>query len=486
MANQKIVAIPSKNIYEKTLQLANNNIIEKVEVTANVPQKNINHNAYYDLNLPPKWIEEESIETPISVSEDFTNLWFPGKFFGAMAGIRGVFMPCHITSDAVLEIPYFDTINRRKLSINYKDGNITKDSVKVLSNGTLKKGLANCYIYKGSAISQLEFRMAEGVGELTAETVSYEVQDKKLVSETSYFVHTDTDSKQFNASAVMQLKQTNGNLSNDIEKQCYKIENLQLALQWDMYSFAYGQVAAFEYGKQHRIIGTREIFTPEAITISLLCTEETVGYVAKSITAGNKDGNAFTLNSNDLMQSEEGCEALAKSVYNYYSAGKEVLTLKCGINDYFERYEKVTETITRNNPNLSFDESTKNYIYTLPEGTKIFDYSNTFNGIISVVIDVLRVFSVTVENNRFILSNDKQKNDTLKSLTLEYTIETNPNASEPIELLNLHDIVLPLADNENTPISINRKGKPKLFEVIGRKMIYDGAVYQELTLQEYK
>ena len=37
---------------------------------------------------------------------------------------------------------------------------------------------------------------------------------------------------------------------------------------------------------------------------------------------------------------------------------------------------------------------------------------------------------------------------------------------------------------EDVPISKKEDDTPKSFKVIGKKMIYDGAVWQELTLQE--
>lgn len=40
------------------------------------------------------------------------------------------------------------------------------------------------------------------------------------------------------------------------------------------------------------------------------------------------------------------------------------------------------------------------------------------------------------------------------------------------------------ADGEDTPMSMYRDGTPKIFRVVGSKFIYDGAVWQEIILQE--
>lgn len=52
---------------------------------------------------------------------------------------------------------------------------------------------------------------------------------------------------------------------------------------------------------------------------------------------------------------------------------------------------------------------------------------------------------------------------------------------------HIGDQVIPMvfgADGRDRPMSRYNDGSPKVFNVVGRKMIYDGAVWQELTLQE--
>ena len=55
-------------------------------------------------------------------------------------------------------------------------------------------------------------------------------------------------------------------------------------------------------------------------------------------------------------------------------------------------------------------------------------------------------------------------------------------------VFDIGDNTIPMvrgADGYDVPMSIHQDGSPKIFKVVGRKMIYDGAVWQELTLQEY-
>ena len=58
---------------------------------------------------------------------------------------------------------------------------------------------------------------------------------------------------------------------------------------------------------------------------------------------------------------------------------------------------------------------------------------------------------------------------------------------EDLSVLNIGNEVIPMvygADGVDRPMSRYKDGTPKVFVVVGTKFIYDGAVWQELTLQE--
>ena len=65
----------------------------------------------------------------------------------------------------------------------------------------------------------------------------------------------------------------------------------------------------------------------------------------------------------------------------------------------------------------------------------------------------------------------------------EKVIDTKTNKMS----FRLHDEVIPYvygADGKDKPMSKKQDGSAKVFEVVGSNIIYDGAVWQELTLQE--
>lgn len=60
------------------------------------------------------------------------------------------------------------------------------------------------------------------------------------------------------------------------------------------------------------------------------------------------------------------------------------------------------------------------------------------------------------------------------------------NSTEKMSF-KLYDQVIPMvygADGKDHPMSKNQDGSPKVFQVLGSKIYYDGAVWQELSLQE--
>lgn len=111
---------------------------------------------------------------------------------------------------------------------------------------------------------------------------------------------------------------------------------------------------------------------------------------------------------------------------------------------------------------------TSNYIDTVQHKAIDTDYNNTLNK----------------------YSNGKETATILCSISDYY--DENKNKVIAIDNANkmcfrMYDIVEPYvfgANGQDKPLSKNKDGSPKQFQVLGVKPIYDGAVWQELTLQE--
>lgn len=155
-----------------------------------------------------------------------------------------------------------------------------------------------------------------------------------------------------------------------------------------------------------------------------------------------------------------------------YSNGKETATILCDIYNYdvgvkFKvlSYELLDDgsvycRLKTDNINDIYDISNMGYIYV--------------NGIEGFVRDI--------DEEEFILFvyfNDASVIDYLEKN--EITINKKSN------LFNIGDVVIPMvygANGVDKPLSKYKDGTPKKFKVLGNRIFYDGAVWQELTLQE--
>lgn len=156
-----------------------------------------------------------------------------------------------------------------------------------------------------------------------------------------------------------------------------------------------------------------------------------------------------------------------------YSNGKETATILCDIYNYVDavkfkvlEYELLEDgsvycRLKTDNINDIYDISNIGYIYV--------------NGVEGFVQDIdEEEFLLIVYFNDESIIEYLQKN--------EITINNNSNF-----YFNIGDVVIPMvygANGVDKPMSKYKDGTPKKFKVLGTRIFYDGAVWQELTLQE--
>lgn len=171
-----------------------------------------------------------------------------------------------------------------------------------------------------------------------------------------------------------------------------------------------------------------------------------------------------------------------------YSNGKETATILCDISDYYDTEgNKVIykNGISKSNISFTWDkfisaDITQNYyrsFITLTEGKiKQGDIIKTINGYIE-------------------FENEANVGDKCwckiygKAEDAENIFEIGFATLERIEQMtfSMYDKVIPRvygANGVDKPMSKYKDGTPKKFKVLGTRIFYDGAVWQELTLQE--
>lgn len=182
------------------------------------------------------------------------------------------------------------------------------------------------------------------------------------------------------------------------------------------------------------------------------------------VTKIDKDGNAITLPLT---------EHLADNVLSQYKNGKETAELLCDINDYKDYESDKVAISTSGKPHYPIENIT---------------FSDRTITIPNPLYNDLKVEAWT-----FFPSGQATETITIKggetSGVADYGIKELISAEIQTEMIfRIHDKVIPMvfgANGQDRPMSNYKDGSPKVFEVVGTEMIYDGAVWQKLFLQEF-
>lgn len=201
--------------------------------------------------------------------------------------------------------------------------------------------------------------------------------------------------------------------------------------------------------------------------------------------------NTTSLDGNELIQStntynsENAIEKFAQQVLNEYKDGKATATIRVSISDYFdENGYPVIGTKTNigytsfirflsmqkieNKYNIIFEGNFTNNTYAIKYKNEIANIEKSGLITYSILVD---------ENSEFYK---------------DYSFYSKIEVTALVKLKGLFtvgDEVIPYiytAYRKDVPLSVDKAGNAKVFTVVGEKPYYDGAVLQELTLQEKK
>lgn len=246
------------------------------------------------------------------------------------------------------------------------------------------------------------------------------------------------------------------------------------------------------------------------------------------------------LSSNELLQTDTTYRGdsvfdyLSKQIVENYKNGKSTATIRTSIGEYYN--DDGTLAISTYKPavtdvdwasgfneiiNLA-DNSHGKIVYSIPENLPISWFDNVGGAYLeegTYIIYVkfptnnwygrvrLNTYSTYSDGSPSIYDgNTGQQSFTISTKTrvyLHYCSDvSNTSANSPFEFeikivrvdennkrmtFELHDKVIPMvygSDGQDHPMSLYQDGSPKVFQVVGTKIFYDGAVWQELSLQE--
>lgn len=239
------------------------------------------------------------------------------------------------------------------------------------------------------------------------------------------------------------------------------------------------ELSKFElYSSKNLTVGQLLYYENEKAEIAELPEETGDPYKIKVKTNGqwaNSSGGTITVYSKEINST---INKNYQHLVDIYKNGKETATIRCSISNYkMELNAKVVryDIHEDNTIDCVLDVYNTKTAYDLAD-TTIIDA----NGVKGYVAD----YDETTIFVTFygIVGNIESG---------EIKIETRPiSIDEPFGVSMCFDIgdeVIPMvygADGQDNPMSTYQDGSPKVFQVLGTKIYYDGAVWQELSLQE--
>lgn len=240
-----------------------------------------------------------------------------------------------------------------------------------------------------------------------------------------------------------------------------------------------------------------EYSSPISVTANLTVQDETnITDLSRSKVEETTD--TYNVKLDILLCGEERYSAEAKGSMTEEDWGGAIGTVdkELTLTGTCEKYEPIAVEITFNGNTIgiSLEDSTSlvgsgNLPYST-NGNELIQNTGTTDG---------KLTSKVLGDN--IIANYKNGKETAVircSIGDYYSYTSYPQTDEPTKVISIDkanrmtfhngDIVLPFvfgADGKDYPMSLNKNGSAKLFEVVGNRIYYDGAVWQEISLQEY-
>lgn len=169
-------------------------------------------------------------------------------------------------------------------------------------------------------------------------------------------------------------------------------------------------------------------------------------------------------------------------VIDEWRNGKEVATIRCGITDYYDE-----------NDNLVVSPYGKKSNVRISLGDDLFSKDDYIDYEISTTsgLNVGDILEYKGERTTYSYDGDYYYVRVLKNGAFAQKAGQGYFTAQKVEELpmtiNIGDTVIPYvfgANGKDKPMSLYSNGNPKKFNVVGKRLISDGGVWQTLTLQE--
>lgn len=227
-----------------------------------------------------------------------------------------------------------------------------------------------------------------------------------------------------------------------------------------------------------QLLGEYEEYIPTQVDISFYGDTISLDLKEETISVGTGK-NVYSMESNELIQSTNtpSNEEKYQEIIDTWKNGKEVATLRCAIDDYFEVDENIVITIQSQ--------------YSENEVVIYSDYALNIDDVVRLKNgNRLTVVRSSGLNNYWVCrieTNEFTMDEQTAFLEGKKLISKRGESEYPMLFQN-GDIVVPynyVQNGREKPMSLAVDGTEKSFEVLGTNIIYDGAIWQELSVREY-
>ena len=480
------IVIPSKNIYNKNNPKVRDNVIDNVTVNQTI----ITPNNEYDIPVYNQRFRNFSIINTQEVSEHF-EVVNKHTAFG------------HVEDVVLAFVSYVRIDNYGKIQISVKIPIVNNNSyIQSILHGTNEQGNTNIkytlqgYKKSGTVTATEYYDYAEdtfSMSNITATETESALQTFQIPKEET-FAYEGYNST-FDISATVPSTVDFADLGT-ILTAIPQVVGDNFEITFDLISkyrvVKIGNNFAVVGGsKTIRVDGTYEEYIPEQIEITFY--GNTIGIDLKDGTIKVNSGDyPFSLDGNELLQDsgtvgeKSISQHLGDNVINQYRKGKETANILCNISDYYAYgaeksiYSKGKSLV----PIYVTNDVSCSYTSTNDYSTLVVTTDKIFEAPITVVVSH-RITGATKQTTITIPSGSKRA-----TKKVEYTYGINSyNATLNANMVfEQNDKVIPMvlgADGNDHPMSVYQNGVPKIFTVVGTDIIFDGAVWQQLTLQEY-
>lgn len=477
------IKIPSKNIYEINNPKIRDNMIDNVSVEQTV----INPNNEYEVSV---------------YNEKFSNVFSIGsKQDDYKSDVDGY---AYIAYIAFVEaIPEYANISEIKIPI-YKNNNYiskiyigknenSNPNIKIALIGNINKGEAYKNFYQG--LSQ---------GGITKYDTVYNpptsIEKDKRYELPSTTIKETIKSGLYVATAEVTINDLSNILTISYKKEndCYVFNDLKIlsGLKFAKLKNSVSFSDPDNWG-EYQLNGTYEEYIPTQIEITIYGNTIGIDLTDGSITYGS--GNKpFSLERNELLQDSANSKIVIKTdsvdveIGGELSSAENISYLEMITTHNFNIGDIITNYDGTETAEITYYDSSNGF-YEIKVTTDGYFYQNMGKNIIvkHLYCQEKRLTQHLAENVLNQYAKGKETATLLCDISDYYDESGNlvistKNNSLPMTF-KIGDIVIPYvygADGQDYPMSKYQNGQPKQFRVCGAKKIYDGAVWQELTLQE--